>query len=88
MRGFSFQIGMTSAPSVYHVTILATDNYIYLGAFERRKARNLDWSNLELPIIRVKHLHRDNQASILQTKDELSESMVWKGISPVQRSFI
>jgi hypothetical protein len=31
VRGFSFQIGMTSAPGVYHVTILATNNYIYLG---------------------------------------------------------
>jgi hypothetical protein len=31
VRGFSFQIGTTSALGVYHVGVLATDNFIHLG---------------------------------------------------------
>jgi hypothetical protein len=31
VRGFSFQTGTTSTLGVYHVTVLATDNFIYLG---------------------------------------------------------
>jgi hypothetical protein len=31
VRAFSYQIGTTDAPGVYHVTVFETDNYIYLG---------------------------------------------------------